>query len=391
MRRVRDGLLFLLLAAALWIPCLRFAFPVDPASLPSAPGVSTFARALANRHLALWSDPASRARELDRMRGSNAEWDFMGRTYLVLAIVNMVLREPALATRALPVVDTILTETLALEERHGFYHFSMAYARGAPYRAQPPRSLFVDGEIALMLGARLVVGDDGRWRARFDERVMQVTERLTRGPTLCAESYPDECWTFDHATALAALRVADAVFGTDHSELCTRWVAMARRTLVEAKTGLLISEFHYDGTPLDGPEGSSLWMAAHALALVDPEFAREQYERARANLRVSIFGFDFAREWPAECPGTNDIDSGLVIPLLGASPASSGLAFLAASTFGDHEFHLGLLRSLEFAAFPQRTDGTLSYAASNQVGDAALLYSAVLGPLWDAVRKRSWR
>jgi hypothetical protein len=62
---------------------------------------------------------------------------------------------------------------------------------------------------------------------------------------------------------------------------------------------------------------------------------------------------------------------------------------LGARAFGDEEYYLGLLRSLEMAAFPIRDRESLRYAAGNQVGDAVLLYSTVLGPLWAEVRRRA--
>ena len=48
----------------------------------------------------------------------------------------------------------------------------------------------------------------------------------------------------------------------------------------------------------------------------------------------------------------------------------------------------GLLTSLNFAGFPVRRGGQLRYCASNAVGDAVLLYSMVLGPLWREVDRR---
>ena len=62
---------------------------------------------------------------------------------------------------------------------------------------------------------------------------------------------------------------------------------------------------------------------------------------------------------------------------------------MGAAAFGDAEFLSGLLTSLEMAGFPVRTGGRLRYAASNQVGDAVLLYATVLGPLWAEVKRRN--
>ena len=390
-RRIRAGLLCLLVGFALWLPALRLFVPVDARPVFAATGISDFARQLAARHLHLWHDPASRDRELSRMRGSNAEWDFMGRTWLVLSLMNMALREPGLAPEALAITDRILAETLRLIDAHGFYHFSMSYARHRPYVVQPARSLFVDGEVVLMIAARRLVAEAPQWQAPMRERVDAIAERMANAPRRSAESYPDECWTFDNANALAALRMADALDGSDHRALCRAWVAMARQYLVEPQTGLLISRYRHTGQWMDGPEGSSLWMVAHALQLVDPAFARDQYQRSCRELRRQFLGFDLAREWPVAVRGHEDIDSGFVVPGFDAGTASSGLAPLAARAFGDLDFYTGLMRSLELAAFPLRRDGALHYQASNQVGDAMLLYSTVVGPLWAEVERRSWR
>ena len=51
---------------------------------------------------------------------------------------------------------------------------------------------------------------------------------------------------------------------------------------------------------------------------------------------------------------------------------------------------LPVTRVEELTGFPERdATGALRYAASNQVGDAVLLYSLTLGPLWAEVARRS--
>jgi hypothetical protein len=80
-----------------------------------------------------------------------------------------------------------------------------------------------------------------------------------------------------------------------------------------------------------------------------------------------------------------DVDSGMVVPGLGVSAASSGMAFIAAASFHDWEFLRALASTLDMAGFPARDNGRLKYCASNQVGDAAVLYAAVLGPLWERI------
>jgi len=386
-RQILAGLAALLIATAIWLPCVHLFFVQKESRHRSASGLPPKARQLAARHLQLWTDPALRTRELERMRRSNAEWDFMGRSFLVWSLAEMVLREPAAKTNYLAVMDQIIAETLRLEQERGMYFFLMPYAKDRPFLQKPERSLFLDGEIALMLAVRRVVEEKPEYRPLLAVRVEAMLERMRRTKALAAESYPDECWLFDHAVALAAIRVADALDGTDHSAFLREWVTKARQNLIHPATGLLVSSFTTMGTPLDGPEGSSIWMAAHCLRLVDEDFARDQYRRARKELGRTLGGFAWSREWPVSWQGPMDVDSGAVIPWLDIGAGASGLAFIGASSFGDANYLAPLHATLDYAAFPKREDGRLKYCASNQVGDAVLLYACVLGPVWDKVKE----
>ena len=60
---------------------------------------------------------------------------------------------------------------------------------------------------------------------------------------------------------------------------------------------------------------------------------------------------------------------------------------VGAAAFDDREYFRSLRTSLDFAGFPLEDKGRLQYRASNQVGDAVLLYAAVLGPVWDKVKR----
>jgi hypothetical protein len=373
----------LVLAAAIWLPSLHLFFRPALSDFRQPNAVAPEARRLAARHLALWEDPERREQEIARMRASNAEWDFMGRTYFVLALANMAISEPAQEGRYLGVIDAIIGETLQLEQSKGIYYFEMDYARAASFLAQPPRSTFLDGEIAMMLAARQLVRPEPRYAPLLAQRVDLLEQYMSRGPVMCGESYPDECWMFCNAVAVAAVHMSDRLDGRDHSAFIQRWLATVKAKLVHKDSGILVSSFTYNGQPKDGPEGSSIWMVAHCLKVVDPEFAADQYRRAREQIGKEVMGFGYAREWPPTWEGTPDIDSGPIVPVLNASAGSSGLAVLGASTFHDDAYLQQLLTTLRFAGFPTTRGDELRFAASNQVGDAVLLYAMVQGPLWD--------
>ena len=374
-------------ATALWLPCLHFFYRKPLSEFYQEKGVSPKARQLAARHLQLWTEPSLRQIELQKMRASNAEWDFMGRTFLVWSLVNMGLREPAMKEEYLRVFDKIIQETVKIEKQDGIFVFLMPYAKENPFRVSPAHSLFLDGEIALMMGTRRILQEEPAYKQPMTERLNLIEQRMRSNPLMAMESYPDECWTYDHVVALVAFKVADRLDGTDHTALCQQWLARAKEQLVDKTTGLLLSSYKINGVTLYGPEGSSIWMVAHCLQAVDEPFARDQYERARKEIGRITLGFGYGLEWPASWQGPMDVDSGMVVPGLGVSAGSSGMAFMAASRSHDWVFLQALNTTLDMAAFPSRRNGRLKYCASNQVGDAALLYASVLGPLWERIGK----
>src|SRR5262245_54192346 len=93
-KRLVLAVLSLTLAAMIWLPAVHLLFSADLPPPCAEANVPSLADGLAARHLHLWTDPALRWGELDRMRASNAEWDFMGRGFLVWSLANLLLRYP---------------------------------------------------------------------------------------------------------------------------------------------------------------------------------------------------------------------------------------------------------------------------------------------------------
>lgn len=385
MRRVLLPLTLLCVFSLSWPWVLRAWAAPDVGPVFAHDAVHPLAAGLATHQLGVWAAQTPEA-SAARAREANPEWDFMGRTFLAWSAANLALREPSRQAEHLAAMDQLIERTLSLERQHGFRHFLMAYGQSDTFVARPARSLFVDGEVALMLALRRLVEDRPAERALLQARLAVMEAQLRASPLLAAESYPDECWTFDHANAMAAFRIADVLDGTDHSQLITEWLRIARTRLVDPATGLLVSSYRLDGTILDGPEGSTIWLTTHALDLIDPAFAADQYARARLELDHSIAGFWLAREWPRGSTAQPDIDSGVQVPLVEASPSSSAFALMAAANFGDEEAVSGLMASLTFAAFPVQDDTGTHFAVSNAVGDSVILYALTLGPAWEKVR-----
>lgn len=344
---------------------------------------------LANRYVKIWESPELRKQCLSQLHQQNPEWDFMFRTYSVLSFANMAFHDSSNQQRYLQAMDLIINDTLKLEQQYGFKYFLLGYGQGNQWVVHPGRSLFIDGEIALMLGFRcLVENNNETFLKELAFRTEIIVDGMKQSQMLCAESYPDECWIFCNTIALAAIKISDKLNKTDHSEFFELWVKSAKKNLVDQKTGLLRSAFALDGHPVisaKGPEGSSIWMSCHMLQVVDETFAQEQYDKAKKELIGDIFGFGYSREWPIAHKGGADIDSGPVIPYLNASPSASGLAIVCTASFKDKECFNKLTKSLNSFAFPAEDTEDLYYQVSNPLGDSVLLYGFTVGPVWEKV------
>jgi hypothetical protein len=382
MRSFVIAVLSLLVGACVVLPTLHLAFARPRAG---------YAPALLDEQLAAWE-----AGRRDVVRDVNPEWDLAHHTFFALSLANLALdarASDAERTRWRVAVDEVLGEL----RRRPPDHFHLAYFHGAPFRDGGARSLFLEREILFVLGARLEAWPDPAMHAELDARGRGVAQMMLRAPRGMAESYPDECWTFDNALALAALAVAEHVLGrpvAGAQDAARRWLANVP-ALTDAQTGLLVSSTTWDGRVLDGPEGSSIFASAHFLELVDPVFAREQYARAKRALVVRPLGFAYAREWPsgdaasgpAPRAGHADVDSGPVIPFVHARAGASGMAILGAAAFADDALVGELMTSLELAAVPERSAGQLRFLASNALGDAVMLYAMTQGRLFARVRQ----
>lgn len=348
------------------------------------------AAALLAEERATLHDPTREAAVRASLRSSNPEWDLMRRMFLGLSLANAAERDPERRSALLGDLDALASDLLAEDAREGVTGFLLPYGKGRPFldtHADGAHSMFVDGEIALVLAAREVVDSSSPNHDALDVRIARIEAAMDASPSRSGESYPDEAWTFCNTTALAALRLYDVARGTDHRAYATAWIDYARAHLVEPKTGLLVSSYRWDGTWLDGPEGSSIFQAAHNLLLWDDAFARDQWTRAKHELVFDVAGFSLAREWPRTATGALDVDSGPVIPALDASPGASGLAVLGAAAFDDDVTERGLVRALRFAAFPQRTEVGMRFAGASPMGDAVIGYALGFGPIWDKARR----
>src|SRR5579859_3635771 len=148
--------LSLLVAAAVWLPGLHLLFHEDEGDAFMDDRTPARARALAQQELAMWRADGP---DIQTLHQGSAEWDFMGRMFSAWSFAEMALRDPARKAELLLAIDGLIEGTLRLEKEKGFQYFLLPYGRARPFVAQPARSLFVDGELALAVALRRLVED----------------------------------------------------------------------------------------------------------------------------------------------------------------------------------------------------------------------------------------
>jgi hypothetical protein len=126
-KRFALGAVSLLLGFALWLPLVHLFFAPGPDARDER------ARLLLAAQVRLWTEPALRAREVERMRAANNEWDFMGRTFLVWSLGELALRDPSSRVKNVEIMDRIIEETIAVEREKGLHFFLMSSQLGAFY------------------------------------------------------------------------------------------------------------------------------------------------------------------------------------------------------------------------------------------------------------------
>ena len=320
------------------------------------------------------------------MRRSNPEWDFMGRTFLAYSLAEMALREPAEKARHLAALDAILDDTLRRERDEGLYYFLMPYARARPSGCSRRAASSSTARSPSCSASAASSSERGRVPAAAAARVEAMIARMKRArcsrpratrtsagrsatPSPSPRSRRRDCWT-------------GRTTGTSSGDGCEA----AKAKLVDPATGLLVSSYTLRRAH---PTTARRARASGWRRTCSARWIRCSPRTSIAAPRRSSAAPCWASATPASgrrrTAGPRTSTPGRSIPGLDVSGGSSGLAFVAASSFGDHAFLGALTPPSNSPRFRAMRDGHLRYAASNQVGDAVVLYSKCSGRLWDAV------
>jgi hypothetical protein len=187
-----------------------------------------------------------------------------------------------------------------------------------------------------------LLGDD-KYMPLLRDQVETLSKELDESPLGLLDDYPEHCYPTDVVAAIAAIRRADQVLGTDHSAFVKRSLRAFQGKLLDT-TGLPPYMADAKSGYIDISRGcSSQWITVWAPQLW-PDKAKQFYDSFEKHFWQKRWGAVGFREFAKEASMSEwcmNVDSGPVVAGFGASATAFGLG--AARTNGrfDHAYPLG--------------------------------------------------
>ncbi len=246
------------------------------------------------------------------------------------------------------------------------------------------RSLLIAG-----LTSHEALTHEGTDLAFLRDQVETLARDLDASPHGVLQDYPGETYPIDVLAAIAYIRRADAVLGTDHRAFTDR----ALRAFVspyDDATGLVRFRVDLDGEAMPAPVqpgrgiGNS-WIALYAPELW-PEEAKRWYDAHETDFWQEgswATGFREYRRGGPEGEWTYEVDAGPVLDGFGTSASAFGLGAERRNGRFDHA-HV-LTGQMIAASWPELGGGLMlprefSHPAAPLLGEAALAYFLTVQP-----------
>ncbi len=309
----------------------------------------------------------------------NAEWTFGSYFMAGMGLTQLVLRNPSMRGRYLPIIEACIDKLT---------HPSMRQFDASAWKGDALKTLGSDqghaaylGNFNMLLGLYRQIRIDNKKVNRLNRRISRaLVRRLDESPIGMLETYPGQAYPVDNASVVGSIALFDRAEGTDHSQLIASWVAAVRRRYIDRDSGMLYQAVDPNsGAPRDKPRASGTALAAYYLSFAHRTLSSELYSSMKEACATSFLGFGLIKEYPPNTPGgRGDIDSGPVVA--GISFSGTGFAMAAARVHGDGELFRSLLSTAYLVGTPFEEGGVLNFVAGGPLGNAIMLAMITAGP-----------
>lgn len=229
--------------------------------------------------------------------------------------------------------------------------------------------------LALMIGRFKQIGGGSQFDGLYHSICETMNRRILQSPILNLLSYPWEpIYVPDMLVAIVALKEYAKWNRGKYQSTVDKWIQKAKTEWIDEETGLLASKLTEDGWPMKPLSGSFTALSCSYLAMVDQEFAKEQYELLKKHFKKDFPSTGIKESTDRKCWFDFDnYDAGLVI--FGFSCSGTAFALGCATMLGDMKFRNQLLRTAEIAGSTVTWNGKSHYLLANLVlvGEAVAL------------------
>ena len=232
---------------------------------------------------------------------------------------------------------------------------------------------------------------DHQYQSQLRDQVESLARELDDSPFGLLDDYPGECYPVDILTVIAAIRRADEVLGTDHSEFARRALRAFEGARLDPNTQLpaYVADSQ-SGQGFGSARGVGLSFMLIWAPELWPESASAWYSRYEERFWQEgslLAGF---REYPASLSDMDgwllEVDAGPVVAGYGTAASAFGIGATRAN--GDFEKAYPLSAQALVLSWPL-PDGTLllprllsNYSDAPYLGEAALLFSLTRKPVF---------
>lgn len=228
--------------------------------------------------------------------------------------------------------------------------------------------------LAWMMGNYKMIGGDDRYDTLYDQVCEAMDRRIRQSDILNIPTYPGEAiYIPDMMVAIVALSDYSKLNRGKFGETVQLWINRAHREWVDEQTGLLVSCLDYRGKAETRPKGSYSALNCYYLSLIDPQFAKEQYEKLKVTFKQVLPLTGIKEFLDRTCWFGMDIDAGPIVCNL--TPSGTAFAIGAATFFEDKAFRNSLLRTAEIVGHTISISGRRHYLLADivPVGEAIAL------------------
>ena len=229
--------------------------------------------------------------------------------------------------------------------------------------------------LAWMIGGYRKIGGGPQYDDLYDELCETMNRRILQSPVLNLPTYPEEAiYVPDMLVAIVALAEYARQHNGVYASTVEKWKSLMLDHFVDPATGL-IQSFFWPEIPEAGMpvKGSYTALNCYYLTLVDPDLARDQYERLKQHFLKErpITGIKEYADWSPFL--AFEIDAGLIV--CGLSPTGTAFAAGSATFFRDTTLRRSILKTAEQAGATIRIGRKSHYLLADflLVGEAIML------------------